>query len=184
METPKERPLNLLDNIRTSPSRYSSDYKNAVFLTWYSHGKCSGQVLSGYIEPDVDGIIPSDSTLQTWVHSDEFLNRAAELDSLVRAAIDSQAVSEKVEMLTRHAQTGKTMQDLALAYLKDHADDLKTQTAVRMLVDGIRIERESRGLPSLITEAIDQTDEEIMSSIEKLLSAVEVSESGDGEEQQ
>ena len=172
--------LDLLDN-RVVSARYTSDYKDAVFYTWYSRNKCVAGTLLGYIEEDINGNRPSESLLKGWIR-DDFTKRAEELDKIVKTEIETKVVTDKIEMLKRHADTGVEMQNMAIEYLRENKGNLKTNTAVRLLVDGIRVERESRGLPTLVTEVLSSGDDELMTSLEKLLNSVNTEELEDGNE--
>ena len=76
-------------------------------------------------------------------------------------------------MLQRHAKIGQDMQVIAVDFIEKHYDQLTANAAVRLLVEAVKMERESRGLPTLITQTINSTDEELMKQIEDLMSAVE-----------
>lgn len=167
----KDNTLDLLDQHYVA-THYTDDYKNATFWVWYRSGKVNGTILHGLIEPTADGVLPSDLVLKDWIYKD-FRPRAEAVDEQVNKQIMEVATKEKVEMLERHTKVGQEMQTLALDYLREHKDDLKPHTAVRMLVDGIEIERKSRGLPGLITEAIDASDEALTKKIDQLLNMVD-----------
>jgi len=164
----EEVTLDLLDPKTTRTGKYTQDYKDAVFYTWYKRGKCTGNTLRGYIEPDVEGNIPHQAILVKWIKED-FQNRAIKLDEIVTLEMDNKVVAEKVEMLQRHAKLGTDMQDMAMVYLIDHPEELKPANAIKLLVDGIKTERESRGLPTIITETLNASDEALFESISKLM---------------
>ena len=147
---------------------YSETYKESVFWCWYRSGKPKAGKLHGMIEPTPDRQIPGEMTLKRWIR-DDFLNRAEALDITVSAVVKEKAITEKIEMLTRHAEIGNKMQDIAIEYLDEHKDKLNQNTAVRLLIEGIRIERESRGLPTMITQINEVTDEKLMAQIQELM---------------
>lgn len=172
--------LDELDNLRLT-DRYTDDYKNAVFYVWYNRGRCGINSLSGYIDHDQNGRTPSIRTLIMWKDEYKWEERADKLDIEIKAKVDGEVIAEKAEMLKRHALTGRRMQDIAIEYLEEHKDDLKPNSAVRLLVDGIRIERESLGLPSIVSEVIKTSDEDLLKSITDLLGSVEELEVVDSE---
>jgi len=151
---------------------YSDVYKTEVFYTWYSLHKPKPSRLLGMIEPNEDGDLPKVNTLSQWIYKD-FKPRAQKLDEKVDNQLQEIAIKDKIEMLERHAELAKEMQDLAVEYLKNKKDDLNPQSAVRLWVEGVKIERESRGLPSLITQISEATDDDLEKMIDKLLSEVE-----------
>lgn len=175
MSGEEEVKLDLLHTRLTTGGKYTDGYRDYVFYTWYSHNRCAGNTLRGYLEPDIDGNTPHPNVLMTWIRED-FQSRADKLDEIVKSEMESKAVTEKIEMLSRHADIGKEMQAIAIDYLREHKDELKPNTAARLLVDGVRIERESRGLPSLVAETLKTSDEEMMEAIAELLNKTEPKE--------
>jgi len=165
--------LDLLDPKTVRTGRYTQDYKDAVFYTWYKRGKCAGNTLKGYIEPDFDGNVPSTSVLSQWI-KDDFQSRAIKLDEIVTQEMDNKVVAEKVEMLERHAKLGTDAQTMAMDYLIAHPEEMKPANAIKLLFDGIKTERESRGLPTIITETLNATDEALFESITKLIGKEEM----------
>jgi len=63
-------------------------------------------------------------------------------------------------------------------------DKLKPSTAVRMIVEGVRIEQNSRGIGTAFKEMIEMPDDELASKIEELIgrSKVEISQIEDDNE--
>jgi hypothetical protein len=90
-------------------------------------------------------------------------------------------VADKVEMLQRHAKVGTHIQDMALKYLDEHVESLNVSNSVRLLVEGVRIERESRGISTTIEKIANLSDEELNRQVENILShsQVEFLPSGD-----
>jgi hypothetical protein len=64
------------------------------------------------------------------------------------------------------------MQDFAIDYLERNKEKINQNSAVRLLIEGIRIERESRGLPTMITKIQDSSDEDLMKQIQNLMEGV------------
>jgi len=87
-------------------------------------------------------------------------------------------ISEKIEMLKRHADVGLQMQNMAIEYLNENRDELSSPAAVRMLVEGIRIERESRGIPAALDKMMNMTDEELMKEVTGLIEKGSLSREG------
>jgi len=150
-----------------SPIKFSDDYIHEVFLIWYRAQKCNVAKLYQLIPFNLDSRKPEESTLRGWVN-DKFIPEADRLDRLVQEQIDNQVVMEKVEMVNRHSVTAKEMQDMALKYLRANESMMTTANAVRMYVEGVRIERESRGLPGLITEISKDTNEQLLDRVKNI----------------
>ena len=158
-------------NLDKAKAVFTQDYKDRVFYTWYSRGKCNYSYLHGLIDVNDQGVVPSIATLGDWVSSKDWKDRAEELDRIVNNELQTQVVTEKIEMLKRHAELGKYMIDTAKEYIEEHKTDLTMNVAARLLVEGVRIERESRGLPTLLAVA-DSGDEELLEYVKKLTEEV------------
>ena len=148
---------------------FGEDYKQKVFLIWYEHGKLNASHLYNLV-PDEEnsGRKPFRSTLQTWIRED-FSSKAQSMDDEVVEIIREKAITEKVQMLERHTETAVKMQNIAMTYLDQCADELNPNSAVRMLIEGVRIERESRGLPEALRKMMEKTDEDLLGEIQKLI---------------
>lgn len=158
------------------PSRaFPQVYIEKVFRIWYNHGKPSAKQLVKFIPADLDewGRTPNWSTVESWLE-DFFVPRANELDEEVKRQLDSLIIKEKVEMLKRHAEVGVQMQNMSIEYLNEHRDEISAPAAVRLLVEGIRIERESRGIPAALDKIRDMNDEELMDEIKQLVTGAGV----------
>lgn len=151
---------------------FSDAFKQDVFKIWYSNQKPGARKLQFMIPEDwfKDGVheVPSLSTVNKWIR-EIFIPQASVLDEQVSRELEQRMVAEKVEMLSRHAKIGVKMQDTALRYIDDHLDELNTPSAVRLLVEGVRIERESRGLPQALERMMDKSDEELLEEVKKLI---------------
>jgi hypothetical protein len=157
---------NVIDKL--DRSHFTDEYKNSIFMIWYRSGKVNPTALLGIIPPNSDDKKPTRITLGNWV--DDFRPRAEELDEVVKDELDGRLVKEKIEMLNRHADIALEIQGKALDYLrdKDHSD-LNAASAVRLLVEGIRIEKESRGIPKILSKMASMTDDDLLKKAEELL---------------
>jgi len=133
-------------------------------------GKPSSSVLRDSIPEDHKGIKPHTDTLNAWVGG--WLDRANHLDEQVNYQLDKRLIQEKVDMLRRHTVVAENMQNMAVEQFESHKDDLDyitANTALRMLTEGIRIERESRGIPGMLEKMASKDDEAILDDIKKLV---------------
>lgn len=147
---------------------FSPNYKNDIFLIWYQHGKPGSHKLSKLIPGDEFGDFPTISGLNKWIQ-EEYVERGHELDGQVNAQIAAKAIAIKIEMLERHANMGEEIQTMAISWLKEHTDELTMNSAVRLLVEGVRIERESRGLPEALEGLANTSDDDLLKQIEKIV---------------
>ena len=154
-------------------STYAPDIREQVFYIWYNHGRPgyakTKQLIKEFL-PDTE--MPNDWSIKDWVA--DFNARAFDLDKRVHEQIEAMVIAEKVEMMKRHAKTSLGMQEMALEYLNNHKTDLAPASAIRLLVEGIRIERESRGIPEALEKMSKLTDQEILDEIKQLMTSTSV----------
>jgi hypothetical protein len=156
--------------LRVTGSRYfNSEYRGQIFLLWFQAGKPDATSLARIIEP-VSGttVKPSSKDLKKWI-DEEFRDKADSLDRQMTKALTEQVVVSRVEMLKRHADIGKSMQNMAMAYFDTHENDLNANAAIKMLVEGIRVERESSGIPEAIAKMTNMSDEQLLKELEDII---------------
>jgi hypothetical protein len=90
------------------------------------------------------------------------------LDLEVKRKIDIDLVSQRAEMLKKQADSGKQLQQMGMGYLLEHGFD-KASDALRALVEGVRIERESRGLGEALDRIFKMDDEALRKELVHLL---------------
>lgn len=148
--------------------QYTESYRTELFLLWMRNHQPGARKLLEMVPQDWKYKPPSENVVRKWIKT-EFADRKARLDRDMQDAIEAQLIQEKVDMLYRHGQIGRTMQTLAMDRLDDiKAEDLPAHAAVRLLVEGVRIERESVGLPQALEKLLSSNDEEILDRIEQL----------------
>ena len=148
---------------------YTNDYKNIVFQVWYANGKPGGRRLRELIEPDeINNIKPTVPLLYQWTVG-EFKPKAIFMDEQVAKELETRMVAEKVKMLDRHAKTGVKMQDMAIEYIEEHKDEIRIPTALKMLVDGVEMERASRGIPQALEKMLNKSDDDILRAVQELM---------------
>lgn len=148
-------------------------------MYWYNHGRPSASLFFKII-PRVKSVeypeefltshfrIPGIAELRDMIET-VFIPRGNKLDFDARQQVDECLVQEKVVMFKRHATIGGKMQDMAIQFLEEHKDDLGVSNAVKLLVEGLRIERESMGVPAAIQRMTTMTDEQLMKEIKSLV---------------
>lgn len=160
----------ILSGHKGSRRIFSKQYIDQLFTLWYSMGKPPVRRFMPKIPPDdtAGGIIPEAATVAKWILSD-FQERAKVLDAQVMEQINQRLIAEKVEMLNRHAEVGLVMQNMALEYLREHKEDLGITPAVRLLVAGVEIERQSRGIATTVEKITRMSDAELDEEIQRLI---------------
>jgi hypothetical protein len=148
--------------------RFSEEYKQELFLVWYENNRPNARNFMAIVPEDKFGHKPPRTTIEGWIYKD-FKPKAEIVDQDVRERVSDQLVKEKVEMLQRHIQISRSMQDTAIKYLEQHENDLSPHIAVRLLVEGIRIERESVGIPNVLLKMSEMSDEDLVKKVEELI---------------
>ena len=156
----------------TISSHFSQEYKIYVFSTWYAKGKPNAKNLQAMLEePEPNsGKFPQPTTLKKWIDN-EFIAQAIFLDEKVALELENRLTSEKIEMLSRHAVIGEKMQKGALDWFEntkkeDGTLDLgNARTAITLLVEGLKIERDSRGTSQIAEKFSKLTDDQLLDEL-------------------
>ena len=151
-----------------SRKRFSDQYKDEIFYLWYRAGKPVAHKLYQLVSSDINGNKPTMKTLEQWTKY-HFRKRADKLDSELQKQYDKTVVRERIDMLNRHAGIGLEMQTAAMEYLEENKENLTVPSAVRLLIEGVRIERQSRGVPDAMSKIIDKSDDEILELFEEII---------------
>jgi hypothetical protein len=152
---------------------FTEGYKNEVFGVWYKAGKPNSHALYQIVNPDpMTGNKPTQRTLLQWTQ--EFKVMAEKLDADFQERLGEMLIAEKIEMVKRHARIGQLMQDKAMEYINEVGLD-SSPAAVRLLVEGIRIERESIGIPQAIEKLTKMSDESLLQEVMNILEKSEIS---------
>lgn len=159
-----DQPTELISDVLPIRERWTEAYKQECFMVWYRSSKPSATKLADLIHPEkVSKRKPLGSTLNKWVS--DFNKQAASLDEQVERAINERLVAEKVEMLNRHAETAKKMQEWSIDWLENNIDKLNSNAAIRLWVEAIRIERESKNVPTAWSDTGRLSDEDLQKKL-------------------
>lgn len=145
---------------------YDANYKEQAFWIWYNSGQISGAKLALKLS-EIDPDVPSVVTLGKWITS--WQERAEELDQEVKDQFSAEVVQTKVEMLRRHAEIGKELQDIGLEWIRENKGSLTAAAVTRLIKDGYEMERASVGVPEALTKMLSVSDEELKKQIEAAL---------------
>ena len=108
---------------------FSPEYKYKMFLLWYKEGRPGMEIFSKMVAPDDVGSEPALSTLKSW--QSHWKTEAEILDSQIRTELEKRMVKEKVEMLSRHADLGKKMQEIGIDFI-NALENLKNYNIFRI----------------------------------------------------
>jgi hypothetical protein len=152
---------------------FTDQYKYEIFLLWFNAGKPRSGELRRMIPEALGDRKPTVDVLRIWI-KERFIPQAEQMDKEISEQLESRMVKEKVEMLSRHANLGTKMQDIGIDYIEANKSDLTANAAVRLLIEGVRIERDSRGLPQAIEKMMNQSDEELLEEVQQLVEGSQV----------
>jgi len=148
---------------------YPEGYRQQIFVIWYNAGKPSSKKLFNIIPPwEYNGKKPAVAALKHWI-DDVFVIQSKNLDDQVMRKLNEKLVEEKLEMLQRHADTGKEIQDIAFKYIKDNTDKLNINSAARLWIAGVEVERDSRGIPDALKKLNEMSNEDLMKKLEDII---------------
>lgn len=155
--------------LETGNKEFPVDYKHTVFSVWFDAGKPGASKLLRIIQP-VTGttILPSLHMLNDWIQG-SFIDMAEELDREIVQRLKEDTIASKVEMLERHITIGREMQEIALKWLRDHKDELNPNAAARLIVDGIKLEQESEGIPDALKRLASMSNEDLIDELGKMI---------------
>lgn len=155
-------------NKRGFADYYSLDYQNACFAIWYKAGKPQNYSHILKILPkDEQGRSPSKALLNDYWLPD-WRQRADVLDAESNNILDRNLIQARVEMLENQAKIGVTLQKLGLDYFSEHNMD-DPAVALRAIVQGVEMERNSRGLSVALQRISNMSDSQLQSEISKQL---------------
>lgn len=151
---------------------FSLEYKERLFMLWYQKSKPTHRKMYTTMPGNEDDIKPSQTTLGKWIEM--WKERAQVMDEQVRQDLDDMMTAEKVKMLARHAVVGVEMQDRALEVLRDPDTKINSSTAVRLLVEGVEMERASRGVSTALQKVMDTSEEDLLIEVTDILDRADV----------
>lgn len=163
---------------------YTIDYKRRVFDIWYSLNRPTLSGLESYLLDnriaDEYGRMPSSAVIARWKDEDDWILRADVLDAEVDQTLDKKLVEERIEMMDRQAKIGIELQEMGLEKIRSEGFD-NSASALRAILSGAELERESKGLKTALVNVLSKTDEEISDELRKLLERVSGKEIVDAE---
>lgn len=167
---------------------YTDEYKEKCFYAWYSAGRPVGLTLLEIIPEDAYGRRVTTTKLHEWRKFRGWELRADDLDAQVSLEVEKLAVREKVEMFQEHTEISQQLRQLGLQYFLDEDGNLdptkidSSNVALRLVVQGIRIERESRGIADAIMQVAKLSDGKLLTTIDTLMKGMTPEEAAELEE--
>lgn len=157
---------------------YSQDYKEKCFAAWYGAGKpVIVSVVMSLFPKDEQGRTPSRIVVeQKWLP--EWRQRADALDADSSNILDKNLIAARVQMLEEQAAAGKKLQKMGFDYFEEMNGIHDDSVALRAIVQGVEMERNSRGLAVALQRISSMSDDQLQSELNKQLARYKES-SGD-----
>lgn len=155
-----------MSNLITS---YNPAYKESVFALWYSSNKPSAAKLSGMVPDDESGRKPAASLISKWMEDGDWYVRADILDERASESLEKVLVTDRVEIFKKQADIGRKLQEIGMEYIESDDFKINALTALKMVIEGAQLEKESVGLTIALTKIYSLGDSDIQSEIKKLL---------------
>lgn len=152
---------------------FSDSYLEEAFLLWYQSGRPNIKAFMNTIPKDELGRIPNYNVILDFRRRRHWDERADELDVEVAKKIETLTVEAKVKMFERHAAIAKKMVEAGEKYFNEHPSMENVHAAIKAVVEGTKIERESRGIPDALLGISNLSDQKLLKTIERLMSGVE-----------
>jgi hypothetical protein len=135
-------------------------------------GKPAASVLVNSLPDPIDyGIAlmrPSANVLRVWIRT-KFKEKAEIFDEEANQRFKESLIAEKVQMLQAHAVAAAELQRMGFNFFQEHPEKITALVALRLVVEGIRIERESVGIPRTLEKLSEKSDEDLIKQIEEAL---------------
>jgi len=101
----------------------------------------------------------TDTAVHKWRQKFGWDARAAERDREVERRARNESIRRQADMLKRHAQSGRALQQQGLKRVLQGIES--DQAAIRAVTEGVRVERQSEGLPEWIFEILNASNDEL-----------------------
>lgn len=148
--------------------KFEDTYRETCFNIWVQYGAPDSFLKTQEILPaNENGDKPSIDTLRKWFEQDWKL-RADNINSRALEIADEDLIQRKAEMLKEQAERGKKLQTMGIEYLEKENFD-SSSSAVSAVINGAKLERESRGIGDLLVRMSQMSNSELQQEIVKRL---------------
>ncbi len=157
--------------------KYSDQYREACFYTWYNNGRpylgrVKGNKVVALMPPDpATGERPQKATIQRWMKEDGWIERADALDAEVSIRLDTEAIENRITVLRQLADDGKLLKQKGLNYLNETKNPFRynPSAAVRAVVAGSEMEFKYAGQADLLVNIAGMTNKQLDKELARLL---------------
>lgn len=155
---------------------YSKEYRDRIFVAWYSAGrpKRPKQIME-LIPLDEHGRKPHFTILNRFINMDRWHERADELDAKANAIVESNLIENKVRILKKQAEDSIMLASKAHEHLLVNGFD-SSASAVQAYFKATEEQRTVIGLSEILSKLGKMTDDDLMTEIQRRIARA--SESG------
>jgi hypothetical protein len=157
------------------PKGFSDTYKENLFFQWYQSGGPSITTLYKKIEPNEAGKVPTLESVKMWCFKLKWHDRAKMLNEEISRQIQQRMIEDRIEMLHRQADLGRTLQEKGQQFFLTHEID-SPGVALKAIIQGAELERFSRGIPDALLRVSQLDDNKLTGLVSKLLAGINPSE--------
>ena len=160
--------------VTTRQDGWSEEYKFKIFNLWYTSGKPGPAMFVKMVdEPDPkNNQIPNQYILQNWIYRD-FVEMAAPIDDDVSESLQKMMVADKLKVLEYQAGMARELYDMGMNFLREKGLG-NSRTALTAVVQGMQIERETKGAPQIMGQIEKLNDQELLNVFMELAEESEV----------
>lgn len=155
---------------------FSKDYRDYCFLIWWRNGRPDITNLILLVEKYQGRKLPGVVTLRSWKIEDNWVERADEYDKELLDQLKAAMISEKAQMLARHAEIGRKLQDYGMDYFETNPIDSQG-AALRAIQLGVQTEGEAAQIEKIISSIAKMDDPQIEAGMRSLLDKAKLKKS-------
>lgn len=150
---------------------FTPTYIEKAFATWELHNHPTIGVLIDLLEEDENGRKPEPVTIGSWKIKYGWDNRSSTILAETQKQTDRQLVQVRMDMMKRHAELAKDVEDEAWQYLKETGFD-SSASAVSALFKAIDEEKKSTGMGIALAQVFTMSDEDLQKQMNRLIMRV------------
>jgi hypothetical protein len=160
---------------KTSRVQQETSAHHEAFLWWYRNDRTIADTCRHLQVPE--------RTLHAWITRFKWHERADELDRKTNERLLKKAANDKAkrqaEMLKRHYDVGQALIAKGADFLQKNGLESGSQ-AISAMKEGVKIQRQSEGLPDWLIDLANKSPEELILEHERLSRELEPDEAGSG----
>lgn len=149
-------------------NNYSDEFVEQVFYIWYENGRTTGSKFSSLVPHDEDNRKPSSITVNDWITTRGWIERADALDAEIARALDTKMIDKRIKMYEEQVEVADELLREGRNFLQNKG--ITTDASALRAIDlALATKRISVGASEAYEKISKMGDEEITKELEKLL---------------